>query len=125
MKGSQLTVYADNQSHRKNHKTIVDWLLNETSQAGIQGATVIEISESIDANGRHHAARFFELVDQPVAVTVAADDTLIDALLKRLRYGGVQLFYTRSRVEYEVLGGDAAGEAGAPSRSAAQEPSSQ
>src|ERR1700756_4793948 len=104
MKGSQLTVYADNQSHRKNHKTIVEWILGQTQQAGIHGATVIEISESIDAHGRHHAARFFELVDQPVAVTVTADDTRIDALLERLRQGGVRLFYTRSRVEYEVLG---------------------
>ncbi|MGF6245556.1 MULTISPECIES: DUF190 domain-containing protein [Paraburkholderia] len=104
MKGSQLTVFADNQSHRKGHKTVVEWILEQTTQAGIEGATVIEVSESIDVHGKYHAARFFELVDQPVVVTVASDDSRIDALLDHLRRGGVRLFYTRCPVEYDVLG---------------------
>jgi len=104
MQGSQLTLFADNQSHRGHHKTVVEWILDETKRAGIQGATVIEVSERIDAHGKYHAARFFELVDQPVVVTVAAVDARIDALLATLRQGGVRLFYTRCPVEYEVLG---------------------
>jgi hypothetical protein len=61
-------------------------------------------------DGKYHAARFFELVDQPVVVTVASDDTRIDTLLGQLRCGGVRLFYTRCPVEYELLGvADAAG----------------
>ncbi|MBU9206415.1 DUF190 domain-containing protein [Burkholderia multivorans] len=104
MKGSQLTVYAANQSHRYEHKTIVDWLLDEIEAGGIHGATVTEVSESVDAHGRYHAARFFELVDQPIAVTVAAEDDKIDALLESLRKSGVRLFYTRCPVEYDVLG---------------------
>ncbi|MFM0210526.1 DUF190 domain-containing protein [Paraburkholderia sediminicola] len=104
MKGSQLTVFAANQSHRKSHMTVVDWILGKTKETGIEGATVIEVSESIDAHGKYHAARFFELVDQPVVVTVAAEDARIDALLDILRHGGVELFYTRCRIEYEVLG---------------------
>lgn len=108
MKGSQLTLFADNQSHRKGRQTIVEWILGETKHAGIEGATVIEVSESIDIRGKYHAARFFELVDQPVVVTVASDDKRIDALLDVLRQAGVRLFYTRCPVEYEVLGtGDA------------------
>jgi PII-like signaling protein len=104
MKGSQLTVFVDNQSHRKDHKTVVKWILDQTRRAGIEGATVIEVSESIDVHGKYHAARFFELVDQPVVVTVASDDSRIDALLAQLRQAGVRLFYTRCPVEYEVLG---------------------
>lgn len=107
MKGSQLTVYAANQSHRKSHMTVVDWILQKTKEAGIEGATVIEVSESIDAHGKYHAARFFELVDQPVVVTVAAEDSRIDVLLDSLRHGGVQLFYTRCSIEYEVIGAGA------------------
>jgi PII-like signaling protein len=108
MKGSQLTLFADNQSHRMGHRTIVEWILDETKRAGIEGATVIEVSESIDALGKYHAARFFELVDQPVVVTVASEDARINALLDVLRQARVRLFYTRSPVEYEVLGtGDA------------------
>lgn len=104
MKGSQLTLYAANQSHRKAHKTVVDWVLDEVAKAGIHGATVTEISEGIDACGRHHAARFFELADQSVTVMVAAPDPQVDALLERLRTSGVRLFYTRCPVEFEVLG---------------------
>jgi hypothetical protein len=70
---------------------------------------VIEVSESIDAHGKYHAARFFELVDQPVVVTVAAEDVRIDALLDSLQHGGVQLFYMRCPIEYEALGAGTAG----------------
>ena len=104
MKGSQLTVYAATQGHRLRHLTVVDWVLEETRKAGIVGATVVEVTESIDVLGKYHAARFFELADQPVVVTVIAQDTQIDALLANLRQGGANLFYTRASTEYEVLG---------------------
>ncbi len=95
MKGSQLTVYAATQGHRKHHLTVVDWILEEV---------IVEVTEAIDMHGKYHAARFFELADQPVAVTVVAEDVRIDALLDRLRQGGASLFYTRGLIEYEVLG---------------------
>jgi PII-like signaling protein len=107
MKGSQLTVYADSRCVRTNHMSIVQWVLDETAKAGILGATVIEASESIDRHGKYHAARFFELVDQPVAITVAADETRIDLLLERLRQCDATLFYTRCPVEFALLGADA------------------
>ncbi|POR51501.1 uncharacterized protein DUF190 [Paraburkholderia eburnea] len=106
MKGSQLTLYAANQSHRIKHMTVVEWLLDEAKQAGIVGATVVEISEGVDAKGKYHAARFFEIVDQPVAVTLIADDAKIDVLLANLREGGMRLFYTRAPIEYGALGAD-------------------
>lgn len=84
--------------------TVVDWLLDEAKRTGIVGATVIEVAEGVDAKGKYHAARFFELADQPVAVTLIADDASIDALLARLRDGGVRLFYTRAPIEYDTLG---------------------
>ena len=104
MKGSQLTVYAATQAHRMHHLTVVDWILEETRKIGIVGATVVEVTEAIDMLGKYHAARFFELADQPVVVTVVADDTQIDALLASLRQGGAKLSYTRAPIEYEVLG---------------------
>ena len=104
MKGSQLTLYAANQSHRVKHLTVVEWLLDEARQAGIIGATVVEIAEGVDAKGKYHAARFFELVDQPVAVTLIAEDEQIDAMLTRVRKGGIRLFYTRAPIEFDTLG---------------------
>lgn len=38
MKRCQLTVCAANQSHRKLHKTVVDWILDEVDKAGTHGA---------------------------------------------------------------------------------------
>jgi len=103
MQGSQLTVYA-NQIHRVGRLSVVDWLLEQVKLSDIHGATVIEATEGIDAHGKLHAARFFELADQPVAVTVAANDANVDALLTRLRASGVRLFYTRLPIEYGELG---------------------
>ena len=104
MKGSQLTIYAATQNHRMHHLTVVDWILEETRKIGIVGATVVEVTEAVDMLGKYHAARFFELADQPVMVTVVAEDARIDALLASLRQGGANLFYTRAPTEYEVLG---------------------
>src|SRR5476649_2116666 len=104
MKGSQLAVYAATQAHRTHHLTVVDWLLEETRKVGIVGATVVEVTESIDMLGKYHATRFFELADQPVVVTVVAEDARIDEILANLRQGGANLFYTRAPIEYEVLG---------------------
>ena len=104
MKGSQLTLYAANQSHRVKHMTVVEWLLHEAKEAGIVGATVVEVAEGVDAKGRYHAARFFELTDQPVAVTLISEDERIDAMLALLRAGGIRLFYTRTPIEYDTLG---------------------
>jgi PII-like signaling protein len=104
MQGSQLTIYAATQGRRRHRLTVVDWILEETTKVGIVGATVVEVTEAIDTLGKYHAARFFELADQPVVVTVVADDARVNALLASLRQGGVNLFYTRAAIEYEVLG---------------------
>ncbi|KMZ12995.1 hypothetical protein BHUM_00706 [Candidatus Burkholderia humilis] len=97
MKGSQLTLYAANQRHRKLKKKVVDWVLDEIAQAGIHGATVTDVLEGIDAHGRYHSSRFFELIDQPVAVMVAASDAQIDALIVNLKAAGVPLFLSDVR----------------------------
>ena len=104
MQGSQLTVFAATTGPRKHHQTTVGWILDQARQAGIHGATVVEVSECVDVHGKYHAARFVELADQPVAITLAGESERVDALLDRLRQGSVPLFYTRCAVDYEVLG---------------------
>lgn len=102
-KGSQLTVFTS-RSQKVKHHSIIDWLLAQAKDAGIEGATVVSCSEGVGGDGHYHAARFFELADEPVAVTVAADDREIDALLSVLDKAGVKLFYTRTPVEYGTIG---------------------
>jgi PII-like signaling protein len=104
MKGSQLTLYATNQRHRKLKRKVVDWVLDEIARAGIHGATVTDVIEGIDAHGRYHSSRFFELIDQPVAVMVAASDDRIDALIANLKAAGVPLFFMRCPIEFAVIG---------------------
>lgn len=108
MTGSQLTIYATDQRQRIRHMSIVEWILDEARGAGIQGVTVVEVAESVDVKGKYHAARFFELAEQSVAVTIIAVDADIDALLAKLDGGSVRLFYTRAPVEYGTLGADGA-----------------
>jgi PII-like signaling protein len=108
MRGSQLTVYVASQSQRVQHRPVVEWILDEATHAGIRGATVVDVAESIDVKGHYHAARFFELAEQSVAVTVIAGDEPIDRLLAALNAGGVRLFYTRARIDYDTPGADAA-----------------
>jgi len=104
MQGSQLTVFAATTGPRKHHQTTVGWILDEARQAGIHGAKVVDVSECVDVHGKYHAARFVELADQPVAITLAGESERVDALLDRLRQGNTTLFYTRCAVDYEVLG---------------------
>lgn len=108
MIGSQLTIYAADQRQRIRHMAIGEWILDEARRVGIQGATVVEVAESVDTKGKYHAARFFELAEQSVAVTIIAVDADIDALLAKLVDGGVRLFYTRAPIEYDTLGTDGA-----------------
>ena len=101
--GSQLTLYANRNQRRGNH-TVVEWILETAKTAGVHGATVVEGSEGVDARGRFHAARFFELADAPAVVVGVSDDAAIDALVAKLAQGGVKLFYTRTPIEFGHLG---------------------
>lgn len=107
MNGTQLTVYAPDAGRQKHGKRLVDWILDEARNAGLHGATVQAVSEYIDAHGKYHAARFVELAEQPVSITVAGDTARIDSLMERLRESTVPLFYTHNAIEYEALGSDA------------------
>jgi len=101
--GSQLTLYA-NRSQKKGSRTLVEWILDTAKEAGVLGATVVSGAEGIDGRGRMHAARFFELADEPAVVVVVADNPAIDTLIAKLDEGGVRLFYTRESIEFGHLG---------------------
>src|SRR6516225_8078340 len=101
--GSQLTVYTSRKD-KKGHKSAVSWIIDAARAQGVFGVTVLEGYEGLDAHGKLHAAHFFDLADEPAVVLIVADDPSIDALLATLAQGGVDLFYTRSAIEYGSLG---------------------
>lgn len=101
--GSQITIFA-NRNQRKGHQQVADWILNAAADLDIRGATIIDASEGVDSHGKLHAARFLELADEPVAVTIVAENERITALLAELGKGGISLFYTRMPLEFGFLG---------------------
>jgi PII-like signaling protein len=102
--GSQLTLYAS-RNLKRGHRSAIEWILETARAAGVQGATVMEGCEGVDVHGRLHAARFFELADEPAMVVLVAEDATIEALLATLEQGGIPLFYTRTPLEFGHLGG--------------------
>jgi len=105
-KGYQLTFYSE-QNRRHDHQPVVEWLLSVAKQAGIRGATVVAAAEGIGHAGARHAARFFELADQPVQVIFAVTEGEAETLLAAVRQGSVPVFYTRCPIEFGIVGGNA------------------
>ena len=103
MKGYQLTFYTE-QSRRHGRQTVVDWLLAQAKHAGIQGATVISATEGISHAGVHHAARFFELTDQPMQVIFAVTEIEAQLMFDPIRRENVHVFYTRCPIEFGKIG---------------------
>lgn len=103
MQGFQLTFYTE-QDKRHDGRPLTAWLVEEARRLGIGGATVIAASEGFGHHRKLHAARFFELGDQPVEVTMAVTGAEADAFMTRLREAGVRLFYTRAPVEFGMTG---------------------
>jgi hypothetical protein len=105
MQGYQLSFFTQ-QGHRHHGVPLAEWILQEARRLGISGATLFAASEGFGAGRRIHAARFFELSDQPEEVTMALNAAEADLLLDRLREEGVKVFYVKMPVEYGMLGED-------------------
>ncbi|WP_321928785.1 DUF190 domain-containing protein [Paraburkholderia guartelaensis] len=105
MNGYQLTFYTE-QNRRHGHHTVADWLLHEAKQLGIHGATVINCAEGTGHAGAHHAAHVLRLTDQPVQVILAVTEDEADRMMDAVRTEHVHVFYTRSPVEFGLVGDD-------------------
>lgn len=105
MNGYQLTFYTE-QNRRHGHHTVAEWLLHEAKQMGIHGATVINCAEGTGHAGAHHAAHMLRLADQPVQIILAVTEEEAERMLEAVKTEHVHVFFTRSPVEFGVLGGD-------------------
>jgi PII-like signaling protein len=101
--GYQITFFTQ-QSRLHKGKPLADWLVHLAHDLGISGATVVPGSEGFGHHGRIHAARFFELADQPLEVQMAVTREEAERLFERLKAEGVHLFYVKTPVEFGVLG---------------------
>ena len=103
MQGYQLTFFTA-QDKRVDGKPIGEWLLQFAQQHGAVGGTLVGGGEGFDHLGQFHSAHFFEIADQPLAVTVSVDDKACEALMNALETQALDLTYVKVPVEFGRVG---------------------
>lgn len=104
MTGYQLTFFTQQDRHHGPHP-LHQWLMELVQSMGIRGATMTAAQEGIGSHHRLHSARFFDLADQPIEITVVVTDAECDELMKRLgTEPKLHLFYAKTRVEFGLIG---------------------
>jgi PII-like signaling protein len=103
MKGYQLTFFITQDCH--HHPTpMSEWLLKFAQDNGAYGGTMVAGTEGFDRAGRIHSTHFFDLADQPLAVTVSVDEECCERLMSALSQEDVDLAYVKVPVEYGRVG---------------------
>lgn len=103
MNGFQLTLFTlRNRMHEG--KPIGQWLLEEAQRLGVRGASLISVSEGYGHHAQVHSARFFELGDQPVEVTMALSTDELARFMARLAEEQIKVFYTKAPIEFGTTG---------------------
>lgn len=103
MNGYQVTFFTQ-QNARHRGKPVGEWLMQLARGLGLRGATLLPAEEGFGAHGRLHAARFFDLAEQPLAVVMALSEEETQRLFARLEAEGAHLFYVKAPVEFGTLG---------------------
>ena len=103
MKGYQLSFFTQ-QDRKHGHQPLGEWLLEVARRLGIGGATLLTAAEGFGHARKIHSARFFELSDQPIEVTMAVSIEEAERLFARLRDEGVKVFYVKTAIEYGTTG---------------------
>jgi len=103
MQGYQLTFFTE-QSRQHGHQPVCDWLLKLAKENGASGGTLVTGAQGFDHTGKFHSAGFFELADQPVAVTVSVDEQAYRRLMEALAQEDVGLSYVKVPVEFGRVG---------------------
>ncbi|MBA2650738.1 MAG: DUF190 domain-containing protein [Tatlockia sp.] len=101
-KGYQLEFFME-QNERHGQKLIYEWLIDSARDQGLTGATVFTGSLGFGEHKRLHSAHFFELLDQPVQVTMIVSEQEADKLLDFLSEEKVDLFYVKLPAEFGRL----------------------
>lgn len=105
MQGFQLTFFTQ-QDRTHDGQPLGDWLVAEARRLGIGGATLVLAAEGFGHHRRIHAARFFELADQPLEVTMAVTAEEAARMFERLRREGIKIFYVKAPIEFGTTGDD-------------------
>jgi PII-like signaling protein len=99
MNGYQVTFFTQ-QNRTHAGLPVAEWLVREAKRMNLEGATMVTAAEGLGRDRKIHCARFFELGDQPVEVTLAMSEAHLPALLARLQEEKLNLFYIKIPIEY-------------------------
>ncbi|PSJ16295.1 DUF190 domain-containing protein [Nitrosomonas supralitoralis] len=99
MNGYQLTFFTQ-QDRKHDHMPLGEWLVQETQKLGIGGATLIAATEGFGHDRKLHSARFIELTDQPIEVTMAVSEQEAKRIFSHLKDEGVNIFYIKVPIEF-------------------------
>ncbi|MBP7917894.1 MAG: DUF190 domain-containing protein [Rhodocyclaceae bacterium] len=103
MTGYQINFYTlQNRSYQ--NQPVAEWLLEKAQLMGIRGATVIHANESFGSDRHIHATRFFEQAEQPVLVIMVVTEQEAQSLFDLIQSTDIKLFYTKTPVEFGVIG---------------------
>ncbi len=103
MDGYQLTFFTQ-QDRKHDHMPLGEWLLQEARKLGIGGATLIVATEGFGHDRKLHSAHFFELIDQPVEVTMAVNEQDAERIFAYLKQEGINVFYVKTPIEFGMTG---------------------
>ena len=104
MQGYQLT-FITQQDQRHRGRPLAEWLLEECRRLGVGGATLIPASEGYGRHRKIHAARFIELADQPIELTMAVDAGECERVFTLLQREGIDIFYIKAPIEFGMTAG--------------------
>ena len=104
--GFQLTFFTQ-QDHRHHGKSLAHWLLEEARTMGIGGATIIAASEGFGHHRHLHRTHFITFPDQPLEVVMAVTTEESERFFARLNAEGIKVFYSKTPVEFGMIGGEA------------------
>ncbi|GLR27049.1 DUF190 domain-containing protein [Limnobacter litoralis] len=99
MHGYQLTFFTE-QNRKHGHVPMGEWLIQQAKKMGLGGATLSTASEGFGHAHKLHAARFFELADQPLEVTMAVTQAEAERVFELLRTEKIKLFYVKTPIEF-------------------------
>lgn len=103
MRGFLLTFFTQ-QDRMHRGVPIGEWLLREAQRLGFGGATLTTAAEGFGHHRRIHSARFFELADQPVEVSLALSAEECTRFFARLEEEKLKIFYVKTPVEFGTTG---------------------
>ena len=103
MKGYQIRFYTRESDHH-SHRPIGEWLLEQARRMELRGATLAKASEGFGPDHKLHSARFFDLSDEPVVVTMVVSEDEKELFFRRINKEGLKVFYTTLPLEFGMTG---------------------